>query len=98
DTAWQARWANGKLTVFVTVDDATVDGGDQVELVVNGNLYYAYRTGGANVPYIVDDAGDSWDVVVELPLPGAQLGDTVEFDVRAVDDGVGIGWNTHGEY
>lgn len=97
-TAWQARWNGDTLTVYVTVADPDADALDGVDFVLDGTSYVVTRAAGGPVPSERAEFPGGWSVVAELPLSGAGIGSTVELDVRAVDDGDVVGWNTYGEY
>jgi endo-1,4-beta-xylanase len=96
NTAWQARWAADHLTVYVTVDDSTIDATDRVEFTVGDDEYYVERDGDTDVVAATTEDSSGWRVVAHVPLADAVLSDTVEFDVRASDDGDVVGWNSEG--
>ena len=94
---FQLRWAADHLTAYVTVDDATVDAGDEVAFEYNGSTVTFARDGSGDVSGTVVERSGGYDVVVHLPGTFAE-GGTLGLDVRVVDDGETVaGWNTPGE-
>ena len=91
---FQLRWAPDHLTVYMTVDDATVDAADAVSFTLEGTAYEVPRAGAANA--VVAERTGGYDVVVHLPLTGAVDGDTLDFDARVTDGGTTVGWNSAG--
>ncbi|KGM16301.1 hypothetical protein N867_01590, partial [Actinotalea fermentans ATCC 43279 = JCM 9966 = DSM 3133] len=92
------RWAADHLTAYVSVDDATNDGADDVLAFEYGDdtLTFA-RNGTGDLSGTVVERTGGYDVVVHLPgtfTQGQQLG----LDVRATDGATESenGWNTPG--
>ena len=96
DTAFQLRWGTDSLTAYVEVADATVDAADAITLLLDGTSYTVRRDGTGDTPAEVVQTPTGWAAVVELPLPGATLGQLVDFDVQVTDGVVTHGWNQPG--
>lgn len=98
DTArFQTRWTADHLTVYVDVDDATVDASDAVALSVGDAELVVPRSGGdGSVPAVVTPRDGGYTVVLQAPLTGAAAGDVVDLDVRVTDGGETAGWNREG--
>ena len=94
---FQLRWAADHLTAYVSVDDATVDAGDEVAFEYGGSTVTFGRDGSGDVQGTVAERSGGYDVVVHLPGTFAQ-GGTVGLDVRVADAGTETvaGWNTPG--
>ncbi|MDN4481561.1 endo-1,4-beta-xylanase [Demequina muriae] len=93
---FQFRWAEDHLTVFVSVDDDSVDASDGLEFTLDGTDYAIDREGDGDADAVVTATTGGYDAVVHLPLVGAGESDTVDFDVRIVDGAETSGWNTPG--
>lgn len=95
---FQLRWAADHLTAYVTVDDASVDAGDEVAFEYAGSTLTFGRDGSGDVPGTVAERAGGYDVVVHLPGTFAQ-GATLGLDVRVTNAGAEsvAGWNTPGE-
>ncbi|MFW7415298.1 endo-1,4-beta-xylanase [Demequina sp. SO4-18] len=93
---FQFRWAQDHLTVFVTVEDGTVDAADGLEFTVNGTDYAVDRSGDGDADAVVTATAGGYDAVVHLPLAAAAESDDLSFDVRIVDGDQTVGWNTAG--
>ena len=94
--AFQTRWEADHLTLYVEVDDATVDATDGFVAVVGEDSYAFGRDGTGDVPGVVAETADGWTAVVHLPLAGATSGSDVGFDLQVTDGGTTTGWNTPG--
>ncbi|WP_203675824.1 endo-1,4-beta-xylanase, partial [Cellulomonas phragmiteti] len=88
---FQTRWAPDHLTVHAAVQDRY----DTLEVQVGDDTYAFSRTGTGDVEGVVSDTADGWTAVVHVPVSAA-LGDVLPFDVRVVDGGTVVGWNTPG--
>ena len=96
-SGWQARWAADHLTVYVTVDDASIDAADEVTFIVEGDSYTVNRDGTGDVSAVTDEHTGGYSMVAHVPLnPAVVQGDTVQFDVRTSDNGTDAGWNAEG--
>jgi endo-1,4-beta-xylanase len=94
---FQLRWASDHLTVFASVDDASGDAADGVELHLGDAVASVGRDGSGDVSAVVTEREGGYDVVAHLPLTGAALGDTLGFDLRVTDGSGGtVGWNAPG--
>lgn len=94
--AFQLRWSEDALTAYVTVDDAVAEAADGVEIEIGSATYAVGRDGTGDAPAVVTERGDGYDIVVEAPLDGAAINDTLQADVRVVDGSEVSGWNTPG--
>ena len=94
--AFQTRWEADHLTVFVQVNDATVDAADQITVVVGESTYVFGRDGTGDVPGVVTQAEGGWTAVVHVPLTGAAQGTVLDFDLRVTDGETTTGWNAPG--
>jgi endo-1,4-beta-xylanase len=93
---FQLRWAPDHLTAYVTVNDTTSAGNDQVTFALNGQTYQVARNGTGNVPAVAAARDGGYHLVAHLPLSAAEQGDTATLDVRVSDNGTTTGWNTPG--
>jgi endo-1,4-beta-xylanase len=93
---FQTRWSADHLTLFVDVDDDTVDDSDAVTVVTDDGTATFGRDGEGDLDGTVVERDGGWTAVVEVPLDAAAQGDVVGIDVRVVDDGTTTGWNTPG--
>ncbi len=96
DTAFQLRWGTDSLTAYVEVADATVDATDATTFLVDGATHTVRRDGTGETAAEVVQTATGWAAVAELPLPGATLGQLVDFDVQVTDGAVTHGWNQPG--
>ncbi|GEL99847.1 endo-1,4-beta-xylanase [Cellulomonas terrae] len=96
-TAFQLRWAPDNLTAYVTVDDATAEATDAIEIAYAGQTVTFGRDGSGDVDGVVTERDGGYDAVVKLPLatPVAE-GGTVPFDLRVTDGADTVAWNTPG--
>ncbi len=94
--AFQTRWATDHLTVYVDVNDATVDATDGVVLVVGTESYAFGRDGTGDVPGVVTEGTDGWSAVVHVPLTDATQGSDLDFDLQVTDGATTTGWNAPG--
>jgi len=95
--AFQLRWAADHLTVFASVDDATADAADGVELQLGDTVATLGRDGSGDIESVVTEREGGYDVVAHLPLADIAEGDTLAFDLRATDaSGESVGWNSPG--
>ena len=85
-TAFQLRWAPDNLTAYVTVDDATVQATDAIEIAYAGQTVTFGRDGSGDVDGVVTERDGGYEAVVKLPLatPVAE-GGTLPFDLRVTD-------------
>ncbi|MEI5584671.1 endo-1,4-beta-xylanase, partial [Agromyces sp. CCNWLW208] len=94
---FQLRWAADHLTVFASVDDATADAGDGVELQVGEAVATVVRDGSGDVEAIVEERDGGYDVVAHVPLAGVGEGDSLAFDLRVAGASAETaGWNAPG--
>ncbi|MER7975347.1 endo-1,4-beta-xylanase, partial [Streptomyces sp. NPDC096080] len=94
---FQLRWAADHLTVYASVDDATTDAADGVELRLGDAVATVGRDGSGDVPAEATERSGGYDLVAHLPLPGVAQGDTLAFDLRVADaSGETVGWNAPG--
>ena len=94
---FQLRWAPDHLTVFASVDDATTDAADGVELRLGDAVTTIGRDGSGAVAAEATERDGGYDLVAHLPLSGAAQGDTLAFDLRVTDaSGETVGWNAPG--
>lgn len=93
-TGFQVRWAPDHLTAFVTVADATVDAGDQVEFLLEGESIVVPRAG--NDESVVRETAAGWVAVTHLPVTGAARGQTYDLDVLVTDGATTTGWGDAG--
>ncbi|MDG4765757.1 endo-1,4-beta-xylanase [Solwaraspora sp. WMMD406] len=93
---FQLRWSADHLTAYVTVSDATTDGDDRVEFVLDGQTYQVSRDGSGDVPAVATERAGGYDIVAHLPVTDAAEGDTLTLDVQVTVDGTTSGWNTPG--
>jgi endo-1,4-beta-xylanase len=91
---FQTRWSSDHLTVYVDVDDATMDETDGVTVQVGDDDYSLLRSGGALGTVVARDGG--YTAVLHVPLDSAEAGDTVHLDVRVTDGATTDGWNSPG--
>ncbi|UZN04021.1 endo-1,4-beta-xylanase [Cellulomonas sp. S1-8] len=90
--SFQARWSDDHLTVYVEVADAF----DSLELQVGDETFAVSRDGSGDVEGVVTETASGWTAVVHLPVAGLTEGDTVQFDLRALDGDRVVGWNSPG--
>lgn len=93
--SFQARWSPDRLSVLVEVADTT-SGSDAVEVQLGETTVVLNRDGSGGATGVVQETASGYRAVVELPLDGAQLGDTLELDVRVRDGLTTRGWNQEG--
>jgi endo-1,4-beta-xylanase len=91
---FQTRWAADHLSVYVNVDDATIDDTDAVTVQVGDDDYTLDRSGGA-VGTVVERSG-GYAAVLQVPLVDAAQGDAIQLDVRVSDGATTDGWNNPG--
>ena len=91
---FQLRWSPDRLTVFVDVDDASVDDSDEIRLVTSSGTVTLGRDGQGDAEGVATAREGGWTAVVQLPLTGAARGDVVGLDVQVVDGGTTATWNT----
>jgi endo-1,4-beta-xylanase len=94
NAGFQTRWASDHLTVFVDVDDASVDEADGITVQV-GDADFSLARGGGALGAVVEREG-GYSAVLSVPLTEATEGSTIELDVRVADGGETSGWNTPG--
>ena len=90
---FQLRWQPDYLTVYVEVDDATVDAADAVTFSYGGESVTVNRSDADSATRVVTSTADGWALVVQLPLaePVAE-GDTVDFNVEVTDVAATVSW------
>ncbi|MBT0995366.1 endo-1,4-beta-xylanase [Cellulomonas sp. DKR-3] len=93
---FQTRWSADHLTLYVDVDDATVDASDAITVVTEDGTATFGRDGEGDLDGTAIERDGGWTAVVTVPLDGAARGDVVGLDVQVVDDGTTTGWNTPG--
>jgi|GEM_PF-794978 len=93
---FQLRWAPDHLTVYVTVDDATVDATDEVTFAIGDDTFTVGRDGTGDVDAVVDSTPSGYTVVAHLPLTDATLGSSIDFDVQVTDGVASTGWANAG--
>ena len=94
---FQLRWEPDHLSVYVDVDDASVDGSDALEFEYEGETVTFARNGTGDVPGVVQERSGGYSAVVRLPLASAVAqGGTLQFDLRVTDGGDTVAWNTPG--
>ncbi|MCR6713228.1 MAG: endo-1,4-beta-xylanase [Demequina sp.] len=94
NASFQTRWSSDHLTVYVDVDDATVDDADAVTVQVGSTDFTLPRSGGELGAVVPRDGG--YTAVLHAPLSSAQAGDAIQLDVRVTDGDDTDGWNTPG--
>ncbi|GAA4062804.1 endo-1,4-beta-xylanase [Agromyces indicus] len=94
---FQLRWTADHLTVYASVEDATSDSGDGVELQVGDTVASAGRDGSGDVEAVVAERDGGYDLVAHLPVADLGEGDSLEFDLRVAGaSGETVGWNAPG--
>ncbi|GEL95532.1 hypothetical protein CCO02nite_21900 [Cellulomonas composti] len=91
---FQLRWTPEGLTVYVDVDDATVDDTDAVVLETPDGAVSFGRDGTGDVDGTATERTGGWTAVVELPVDSLVEGGAVDLDVRVVDGATTTAWNS----
>ncbi|GAA5203568.1 endo-1,4-beta-xylanase [Microbacterium jejuense] len=94
--SFQLRWAADHLTVYASVDDASADAADGVELALGDAVLRVARDGTGDVPAVVTERAGGYDVVAHLPLTAAAAGATLAFDLRVATGAGTVAWNAAG--
>ena len=89
---FQLRWGSDALTALVYVDDPDAGAGDRVEFTLDGDTWSVNRDSDS----VVEFDGYGWAFTTQFDVAGAAAGDTHDFDVRLVNDGDTVGWNSPG--
>ena len=92
------RWNDDHLTLLVTV---AAQDSEEIQIAYAGVEYGLTRdadaTGGASGT-VIDDGGDGWRAVLQLPHTDITVGEQAQLDVRVLRGGAAVGaWNTPGE-
>ena len=91
---FQTRWTSDGLTVYVEVEDATTTADDAVTVQLGDDEYTLTRAGAGDGAIVEGDAG--YQAILQVPLSGAAIGNTLQLDVRVSNEGNVDGWNTPG--
>ncbi|WP_050758242.1 endo-1,4-beta-xylanase [Xylanimonas cellulosilytica] len=91
------RWTPEHLTLLVSVAS---DASDAVEVELDGTVVSIAKDGtvsGGAEGLVIDDEGDGWRAVLQVPLSGVAEGDSAQLDVRVSAAGTAVGaWNSPG--
>jgi len=94
---FQLRWQPDHLTVYVNVDDATVDPSDAVVLTYGDQSVTVNRSDADTTTQVVSPTAEGWELVIQLPLaePAAE-GDQMPFNVEVTDGAATVSWGDGG--
>lgn len=89
--SFELRWTTDQLVVHVVSEDNTTSPDDRVEVTVNGQSVVA---SGAELQRTAARSTGSagYRTTVEVPLPGANLGQVVDVNVSVTNDSVTTRW------
>ena len=90
-TGFQLRWSSDAIYLLAEISDASMGGGDGVEVFIDGFNYFLGRDGSAPIDVEAVAAETAHGYLIEAKLPAETASASAIFDLRVLD---GAGGNT----